>query len=233
MVAPRALESFGKYLSGVAVRRQAAKKAAQAAGITPSLLSRGGKAAGRWAADKGRTVARASIAHAPLPAFKAEDIEEVISKMARVPVKTVNARDKEVLRSLGDELKAVVYGQEEAIEVILGGKIKAGDLINAVEQDGAQLLIVAFPARWQLARMRRARDAGEDLESARREIAALQARVAEVAAAHGTPLLDLLLPFLESEEDPFGTVDQGHPSAAGYRLTADDVYRALRNQGWL
>jgi len=47
-----------------------------------------------------------------------KDIEEVISKMARVPVKSVNARDKEVLRNLDGDLKAVVYGQDQAIEAL-------------------------------------------------------------------------------------------------------------------
>jgi ATP-dependent Clp protease ATP-binding subunit ClpA len=35
--------------------------------------------------------------------------------MARVPIKHVNARDKELLRNLDGELKAVVFGQDEAI----------------------------------------------------------------------------------------------------------------------
>ena len=47
-----------------------------------------------------------------------KDIEEVVAKMARVPVKTVNARDKEVLRNLDVDLKAVVFGQDEAIEAL-------------------------------------------------------------------------------------------------------------------
>jgi ATP-dependent Clp protease ATP-binding subunit ClpA len=47
-----------------------------------------------------------------------KDIEEVVAKMARVPVKHVNARDKEVLRNLEGELKSVVFGQSEAIEAL-------------------------------------------------------------------------------------------------------------------
>jgi ATP-dependent Clp protease ATP-binding subunit ClpA len=47
-----------------------------------------------------------------------KDIEEVVAKMARVPIKTVNARDKEVLRNLDGELKGVVFGQEQAIEAL-------------------------------------------------------------------------------------------------------------------
>ncbi|HEX5080370.1 MAG TPA: AAA family ATPase, partial [Geminicoccaceae bacterium] len=47
-----------------------------------------------------------------------KDIEEVVAKMARVPVKHVNARDKEVLRNLESELKSVVFGQDQAIEAL-------------------------------------------------------------------------------------------------------------------
>ena len=47
-----------------------------------------------------------------------KDIEEVVAKMARVPVKNVNARDKEVLRNLDADLKAVVYGQDPAIDAL-------------------------------------------------------------------------------------------------------------------
>ncbi len=47
-----------------------------------------------------------------------KDIEEVVAKMARVPVKNVNARDKEVLRNLGADLQSVVFGQDRAIEAL-------------------------------------------------------------------------------------------------------------------
>lgn len=48
----------------------------------------------------------------------AKDVEEIVSKMARVPIKHVNARDKEALRNLDVELKSVVFGQEAAIDVL-------------------------------------------------------------------------------------------------------------------
>ena len=47
-----------------------------------------------------------------------KDIEEVVAKMARVPVKNVNARDKEVLRNLDGDLKSVVFGQDQAIDAL-------------------------------------------------------------------------------------------------------------------
>jgi ATP-dependent Clp protease ATP-binding subunit ClpA len=51
------------------------------------------------------------------------DIEAIISKIARIPPKTVSASDKDSLRTLERDLKMVVYGQDEAIEM-LGGAIK-------------------------------------------------------------------------------------------------------------
>ena len=46
------------------------------------------------------------------------DIEEVVSKMARIPPKTVSTSDKDVLRNLDRDLKIVVYGQDDAIDTL-------------------------------------------------------------------------------------------------------------------
>ena len=46
------------------------------------------------------------------------DIEAVVSKMARIPSKTVSTSDKDVLRTIDRDLKMVVYGQDEAIETL-------------------------------------------------------------------------------------------------------------------
>jgi ATP-dependent Clp protease ATP-binding subunit ClpA len=51
------------------------------------------------------------------------DIESIISKIARIPPKTVSSSDKDALRTLERDLKMVVYGQDEAIET-LGSAIK-------------------------------------------------------------------------------------------------------------
>lgn len=48
----------------------------------------------------------------------AQDIEEVVSLMARVPAKTVSADDTEALRNLEKDLKASVFGQNKAIEAL-------------------------------------------------------------------------------------------------------------------
>ena len=45
-----------------------------------------------------------------------EDIEEIVSKIARVPVKAANSDDRKVLGNLERNLKMVVFGQDGAIE---------------------------------------------------------------------------------------------------------------------
>ncbi len=47
-----------------------------------------------------------------------EDVENVVSKMARIPPKSVSKDDKTVLQTLSKDLKRVVFGQNRAIEVL-------------------------------------------------------------------------------------------------------------------
>lgn len=47
-----------------------------------------------------------------------ENIEDIISKIARIPPKTVSKADKTVLENLERDLKRVVFGQDEAIEAL-------------------------------------------------------------------------------------------------------------------
>ena len=44
------------------------------------------------------------------------EIEEVVAKMARIPPKSVSKSDTERLQKLGEDLRRVVYGQDEAID---------------------------------------------------------------------------------------------------------------------
>ena len=46
----------------------------------------------------------------------AADIEKVVAKMARVPVQAVSSDDKTALKQLDAELKAVIFGQDQAID---------------------------------------------------------------------------------------------------------------------
>lgn len=47
------------------------------------------------------------------------DIENVVAKIARIPPKTVNQDDRETLRNLDRDLKAMVYGQDTAIAALV------------------------------------------------------------------------------------------------------------------
>ena len=46
------------------------------------------------------------------------EIEDIIAKIARIPPKTVSSDDKNSLKTLDRDLKAVVYGQDAAIDVL-------------------------------------------------------------------------------------------------------------------
>ena len=46
------------------------------------------------------------------------DVEEIVAKIARIPPKSVSTDDKETLRNLERDLKAMVFGQDRAIEAL-------------------------------------------------------------------------------------------------------------------
>lgn len=46
------------------------------------------------------------------------EIEDIVAKIARIPLKKVSARDKDTLRHLERDLKLLVYGQDEAITAL-------------------------------------------------------------------------------------------------------------------
>src|SRR6201994_4514179 len=46
------------------------------------------------------------------------DVEEIVAKIARIPPKSVSADDKETLRHLERDLKAMVFGQDKAIDAL-------------------------------------------------------------------------------------------------------------------
>ncbi|MEM9532678.1 MAG: ATP-dependent Clp protease ATP-binding subunit ClpA [Pseudomonadota bacterium] len=48
-----------------------------------------------------------------------EDIEQIVAKMARIPPKQVSSSDRDVLKTLDRDLKMVVFGQDNAIEVLV------------------------------------------------------------------------------------------------------------------
>lgn len=48
-----------------------------------------------------------------------EDIERTIADMAQIPLRTVSSADREKLKNLEQELKTVVFGQDEAIDTVV------------------------------------------------------------------------------------------------------------------
>ena len=46
------------------------------------------------------------------------DVEEIVAKIARVPVTTMAGDDTQLLLHLGDQLKSFIFGQDEAIEAL-------------------------------------------------------------------------------------------------------------------
>jgi ATP-dependent Clp protease ATP-binding subunit ClpA len=47
-----------------------------------------------------------------------KDIEKVVASMARIPVQSINASEKDKLKNLEEDLRMVIYGQDEAISVV-------------------------------------------------------------------------------------------------------------------
>lgn len=46
------------------------------------------------------------------------EIENIVAKMARIPLKKISARDRDSLKNLDRDLKLLVYGQDEAIDTL-------------------------------------------------------------------------------------------------------------------
>jgi ATP-dependent Clp protease ATP-binding subunit ClpA len=67
-------------------------------------------------------------------------VELVVAKMAKIPPKTVSASDKEKLQSLDVELKAVIYGQDHAINQLVNAiKLSRSGLANPDKPIGSFL----------------------------------------------------------------------------------------------
>ena len=70
-----------------------------------------------------------------------KEIEEIIAKIARIPAKTVSMDDKESLKRLDRDLKAVVFGQDKAIDALAAAiKMSRSGLGNPQKPIGSFLL---------------------------------------------------------------------------------------------
>src|SRR6185503_13827745 len=70
----------------------------------------------------------------------AEQIEQVVAKMAKIPAKTVSATDEAALRDLEPELKKVIFGQDRAIAALTSAiKLSRSGLGSAEKPIGSFL----------------------------------------------------------------------------------------------
>jgi len=62
---------------------------------------------------------RDGLATSPEPVLTQTDIERVVSKIAKIPEKTVSASEVDRLMSLSEDLKSAIFGQDQAIEAVV------------------------------------------------------------------------------------------------------------------
>ncbi len=70
-----------------------------------------------------------------------DDVETVLSRMAQIPPRVVKSDDKEKLKSLEDDLRSVIFGQEEAISQLASAiKLSRAGLRSGEKPIGSFLL---------------------------------------------------------------------------------------------
>ncbi len=68
--------------------------------------------------DESAAMVRIESSESPIK-VDVKDIERTIADMAQIPLRTVSSADREKLKNLEQELKAVVFGQDEAIDMVV------------------------------------------------------------------------------------------------------------------
>ncbi len=69
-------------------------------------------------------------------------IEKTIARIAKIPEKTVNTDEKEKLRTLGEDLGALVFGQNKALESVVTAVKRSRAGFSSVEKPSACFLFV-------------------------------------------------------------------------------------------
>ncbi len=93
--------------------------------------------------ESGAAVKLAAVDHPEdeKPKVSVSDVETVLARMAQIPPRTVQSDDKAKLKTLGEDLKSVVFGQEEAIEQLASAiKLSRAGLRSPEKPIGAFLL---------------------------------------------------------------------------------------------
>ena len=126
-------------------------------------------------------------------------------------------------------------GHPEARRYVERNLNDLGALLDDVVADGALPVLVIFPSVGQVDALKaaRAEKTADELAADRAIIARIQEDLTASCAARGVAVVDLLDPFMDSDVRPYGEIDQSHPSAHGYVITAERVLGALEAQGAL
>jgi ATP-dependent Clp protease ATP-binding subunit ClpA len=74
------------------------------------------------------------------PAIGPEHIEQIVAKMARVPVQAVSSDDRRALQMLDVELKRVIFGQDDAIDEVASAIKLSRSGLRAAEKPIANFL---------------------------------------------------------------------------------------------
>ena len=77
------------------------------------------------------------------------DVESIISKIARIPPKTVSRDDRAVLKNLERDLKTLVFGQDEAISALSSAITLARAGLREPEKADRQLPVLRPDRRRQ------------------------------------------------------------------------------------
>ncbi|RKY17838.1 MAG: hypothetical protein DRQ55_14855 [Planctomycetota bacterium] len=104
--------------------------------------------------------------------------------------------------------------------------------VARVRADDVKLGLVVFPDHLQIDALRAEGSGLERLDGKGAWASGPQRHLAKLCAELELPMLDLLPPFVGMQRAPFHEQDEGHPSAAGYELTAHQIAAWLRRLGW-
>ena len=90
--------------------------------------------------DEAGAAARLTPAARRQKTIRAKDIEEIVARIARIPSRTVSTSDRERLATLENELKLVIYGQNDAVESLVAAiKLSRSGLGHAQHPVGSFL----------------------------------------------------------------------------------------------
>lgn len=81
--------------------------------------------AGAYVSLKNRKLSSEKIGPARRPAVAQADVEKIVARMAGVPVRTVSGKEKSRLSRLEKNLKQLVFGQDEAVEISVRAILRA------------------------------------------------------------------------------------------------------------